>query len=337
MSTVTLAIPASSLDSRICRSQQQATHLAHQIARAAAHYGADEIVVFEVPEATQPEEMAEQPKKIVFNEEEEEDKQDKEEKLEPAETNGVRLSALLQYFITPSYLRTQLFGKSAKQFQYAKKLPKLPGLPFLNRSDSKYLEGVTVRANVITNGGKVKKYKKGQLKSKKVLQLESMTNYVNVGRDALIKLDDRVPVDARVTVDVEARKVVSPKVAYADSSTKTFGYVVRLAPSFGKIFTESSRPEGYSYTVYVGCNQFITPSNEAEGIPSVTPQKLREGEKQHLLLVFGRWAEVDGAVKSDEDLAGVESAKELFDARIESRSGNCRVEDAVLATLAKLE
>lgn len=336
--TLSLCIPSTCVSPTVCRSRQQATHIAHQIARTALYYGASEIIIYDIKKE---EERPERPvkKKIIFDETPEEEKPTG--KKEEEESDAIELSKLLQFFITPSYLRKSVFGDLTK-FQYAKKLPKLPGLPFQNHEKNKYLEGLSVEGRI----GKQKNKKKKGLKSKKQLALESFTHYVNVGDKQVLKLADgqKVPLHSRVTVDTEKSKVVSPSEAYninnsnSPWSNQDFGYTVRVAPTFGKTFVQCPYPEGYSYTTYIPCEEFLLAkhdSNTATEVKLIEPHNLKN--PQHLLLVFGKWTDVNVAVKADnEELAQLTDASGLFDSKI-AVNPNSRVEDAMLMSLAKID
>ena len=58
-----------------------------------------------------------------------------------------------------------------------------------------------------------------------------------------------------------------------------------------------------------------------------------------LLLVYGNWREIERSIGLDkQNLQGLESASSLFDGRLSNTfKGDCRVEDSVLISLAKLE
>lgn len=309
--TLSLCIPSTCISSSSCRSQQHATHVLHQISRAATLYGATEIIVYDIPLESSPD----KPKKVVFEE--------NEAKVGPASSrDSIRAAELLQYFVTPSYLRNSVFDDS-KPFQYAKKLPKPPGLPFLNQK-GRFLEGLTVGSKVIKSCKK---------KSKKSKQLDESTEYVNVGLDEMLKLEERLPVNKRVTVDVRSRKTV--KDVYSNDkpfSCETFGYRVRMASSFGRIFTESIFADGYSFTAFV-------PSEEFTGNLVDASSKIRQVEllsnNKHLLLIYGKWKEIERAVQADKDLPPVEPF-EMFDGRLQCRRG-ARTEDAVWMSLAKVD
>ncbi|ANB13746.1 hypothetical protein AWJ20_4690 [Sugiyamaella lignohabitans] len=332
------------------------------IARAAVLYGASEIVIFDVAnvsgsdavdqdgDTVVSDSVVEKPKKVVFDEagESSESKKDAKKESEGPSPECIRLASLLQYYITPSYLRNLLFT-DLKPLQYAKKLPKIPGLPFLSHSSSQFLEGLTVAGKLPRSAtGGVKK-KKGSRKSKKQLQLEASTEYVQIGEQNVLKLDNqRVPLGTRVTVDTKSKKVVSPKDAYTSSSgvlftnKDSFGYTVRIAKTFGKIFSESIYPGGYTYTAYVPSEEFVASSATAyEPIRPIVDKKgtIFDGAKSssHILLVYGRWADVNKAVQNDkEELNELDDATGIFDGRFAIRASG-RTEDAILISLAQLE
>lgn len=158
--TASVCIPSSCIGPTVCRSQQQATHIAHQIARAAIYYRISEIIIYDVP-VEESKSQAETGKKKIFFEEEEK----KTDSGPKSSEEAIELAKLLQFFITPSYLRKAVFG-DLKSLHYAKKLPKLPGLPFMNHEKSRHLEGFAVE-------GRIGKKKKKGLKSKKQIALKA--------------------------------------------------------------------------------------------------------------------------------------------------------------------
>lgn len=330
-----IAIPATCISHTSAKSQQQASHVVHQIGRMAMHYGVDEIVIYDVQEEEVEEIAIDKPKKVVFGDDDDENNNNnsKKEKSEFSD-DALRLAKLLQFFITPSYLREHCFD-NLSQFQYAKKLPKLPKLPFLNHKDNRYMEGLTIPGKIPG----LKKYRKGQVKSKKQIAKESQTKYVTIGNAKAIELSKAVPVDSRVTVDTKMNTIVSPKEAY---KSEYFGYAVRIAKSFGKVFTECVYKQGYSYSVYVPSCEFII-SDDDNSKPkcnaNLIDEKSLKEKNEHVLLVFGKWKDVQLAVENDkEQLAEVNDASLIFDSKIESAGcSSLRVEDAITVALAKIE
>lgn len=322
MTTTTLCIPSSCIATGTCGSSLQQTSTAHQIARAALLYGVSEIVVYSIPEVK--ETSATEKKKIVFGEEETRSKQ------EEYDEDSLKLAGLLQFFITPSYLRKLLFN-DLKSFQHAKKLTKLPGLPFLNHSKGRYLEGMAIPAKIQNKkmaAAIKKKNKTGSMKSKKEIAEESSTGKVNVGNKTVIDLENQtVPVGSRVTVDIIDRKVVSPSTAYGSDS---FGYTVRIARNFGKVFTESIYPDGYTFSMYI-------PSEEFTKHGEIELKKVSQVDRSgHTLLVYGKWTEVQRAVEQDrQELEAVTNPESLFDGRLDVQRG-ARTEDVVMISLARL-
>lgn len=341
--SVSLCIPSSCIDAPSCTSLQQASHVAHQIARAAVFHQVDEIIIYDPHDVVETSnEKEEKSKKIVFNEEPASASSNNEPKIVES---TILLATLLQYYVTPSYLRKITFPDTAV-LHYAKKIPKIPGLPFMNHRKSRYLEGITVKHKI--DKKTLQRFKKGSTKSKKQLALESTTNKVQVGDSDLIQLDtsqQRIPVGMRVTVDTEKNKIVSARSAYG---SEYFGYTVRVVPQFGKVFTECPlSTDGYSYTVYVPCMEYMAPLNTplpaaVKALSSVTPQSLLTKAKTtssspRYLLVYGKWNQVDQAVQHDsQDLEQLTDASPLFDARLAIKSCS-RVEDAVLMSLARLD
>lgn len=229
------------------------------------------------------------------------------------------IATVLQYFVTPPYLMKGIFKKKFwANFQYAKDLPKLTRLPFMAPgAQAKFREGLTVAQ------GKVSKPMK-----KKGKPLTN-TKYVNVGHGEYLELQgQQVPLNVRVTVDTQERKIVSPSAAY-DGQTgvnSSYGYHVRIASKFAKVFTESSYPEGYTQTLFVSGGDYHRHTH-----PKLTQVVKPSG---NLLLVVSSWKELE-SVFQNEKFEGVSDVKEFFDGEVSVPWG-VRVEDAAMVALAKL-
>ena len=118
--------------------------------------------------------------------------------------------------------------------------------------------------------GKIARPKKKQkgLKSKKQLQLESVTPYVNVGNkdNCGVGENQKVPVDAELMWTCN-QKVMFPQEAYDKNSglwsSGTFWLLSKLCREFSKIFTESIHANGYTYTTLIPSQEFF----EGEDLP----------------------------------------------------------------------
>lgn len=273
------------------------------------------------------------------------------------------LAGLLRYFVTPSYLRKTVFTDLAQFEAAAKKLPKLPRVPFLSHSSSgnssgsgKYLQGLSVSRKVEKKKGKNKK-KRQALRAE-----EELTPYINIGESKFLELSNgvKVPINSRVLVDLEKKAVVGVAEVYGKPDKEdpiwmpeSFGYSVREVSSFGQVFTECPYPDGYKYTAWVPCaaeelsndsatKQALTTISLVEdesflkqGVPQSDPTQ--KNEDIPVLLVFGGWPELSAAILADQaTFAGMTEAEPLFDGRVRV-SRATRVEDAALAVLGKID
>lgn len=267
--------------------------------------------------------------------------------------NGKTLAGYLNYFITPSYLRKQVFGTDLTFYDAAQKLPKLSGLPFLSHG-GKYLVGVSVPRRIEKPKGKVsgKRKKKGQLAD------EKLTSYINIGTEKFLQLSNgvKVAVNTRVVVNTETQAIATAAEAFdvgrnrkvcgdaAFWSSDSFGYTVRHVAAFGQVFTESPYPDGYKYTAWAPAHEAadlpalsaITPLTDSSflktGVPQTDPK-----EDVPVLLVFGRWQELSAAILADqENFAGLPQAEPLFDGRLTASQAQS-VETSVLMSLAKID
>jgi predicted SPOUT superfamily RNA methylase MTH1 len=121
-----------------------------------------------------------------------------------------------------------------------------------------------------------------------------------------------------------------------------WGYTVRRAVSLSTVFSECEYPDGYDYS--------IGTSERGVRIHSILPGSTSNGTKvpnkfKHLLVVFGGVAGLEPAVANDPELAakglGKSNTNELFDAWVNlvPRQGSrtIRTEEAVEIGLAALE
>lgn len=308
------------------------------------------------------------PKKLVFTDELDEEPTKQPTKppkvphvAELVVSDADRLAGFLNYFITPSYLRKSLFD-DLKPYASAKKLPKLPNTPFLSHTSStdRYLMGLSVAGKKVEK----KSHKSSKRKSKK----KETTSFVNIGESVYLELGNgaKVPVNSRIIVDTKNKTVVTVAEAYgglaaaaANENIETeepawtsipLGYNVRVVKNFGDVFTESPFPDGYRYTAWVPCSEFLVSTSTAEATEqalktvslisedSFLKKGITEEEDQvPLLLVFGKWKELAATILSDnENFGDLTEPTSLFDGRVRV-SRATRVEDAVLVALAKID
>lgn len=287
---------------------EQITYVVYQIARAATLYDVAEIVILDIPQDT-----TEMSQKKTF----------KETKLSQ---DTLLIASLLQFFITPPYLRKAVFQNKLESFKTAKQLPKLPNLPFMqkDRKCENFREGLSIPC------ARPKKRKNAQGKVMK--QKSVKTRFVNIGEDKVLQLakGQEVPANARITVDIKEKKIVSPKEAYGVIGAKAaFGYHVRAARNLNALFTESSFEDGYSSSVYVPVGEFMNSK-------PVEAASFAGGSKEGVLVLFAKPSELELCFKNDKaGFEGLESVFQLMDSKIDVPQG-MRVEDGVLVGLTKV-
>ncbi|KAF5126711.1 hypothetical protein DV495_003265 [Geotrichum candidum] len=322
------------IDPAHCKTAHQAAWTAHKIARAATLYGISEIIIYDTPSLSKESTPA-------------------SSESSSSSSNGKKLAGYLNYFITPSYLRKQVFGPEVSDYKAAQKLPKLSNLPFLSH-DGKYLVGFSVPRRIEKLKGKSagKRKKKGQLAE------EKLTTYINIGAEKYLQLSNgvKVPIHSRVIVNTESNAVATAAEAFdvacnhkvrGDTAFWTpegFGYTVRHVAAFGQVFTESPYPDGYKYTAWA-------PAREAADLPALNsitllPESsfLKTGVPQAdpkedvpVLLVLGPWRELSAAILADqENFAGLDQAEPLFDGRL-ANSQAPSTEASVLNALARID
>mmetsp|Transcript_7933 Transcript_7933/g.9994 ORF Transcript_7933/g.9994 Transcript_7933/m.9994 type:complete len:382 (+) Transcript_7933:147-1292(+) len=352
-----ICVPSTIISSANARNLEQITFIAYQIAKAATIYNVAEIVVLDVPSSSKKQELAEKEatkvvelgsnkggKKIKFNfsdeeivkpgvEETKKDETPKDLSSDLNENNTLLFATLLQYFMTPPYLVKSVFANNqfSTKFKYAQKLPKISTLPFMSNNDvsKDFKEGLTIP----------KATPKITKKNKKVSALKklSVTKYVNIGDSEPFVLDQEVPVNVRVTVDLKNKKIVSPLQAYGLIGCKlSFGYHVRYCASFSSIFTQSSFPEGYTSTVYVNCDDYFNSNDTIESRNSINKNPDLSSKDGKVLLLFGNYNDLDYSFQNDKaNLPGVENVSQIFDGELPIPKG-VKIEDATLISLAKV-
>ncbi|KAF4516968.1 hypothetical protein B566_EDAN005569 [Ephemera danica] len=214
--TVSMALPGNILDN--AQTAELKTLLAGQIARAAAIFNVDEIVVFN------------------------EDGSLKQQSSEDEELTGadmprscLQLARILQLLECPQYLRKYFFPTH----------PDLRCAGLLNPLDSPHHYRKDDKAQ-FREGCVLEKTKNKKL------------SMVDVGLQRPIPVDTLLTPGLRVTVEVfdppdgnlkqRRGKVVSPTTPQLQTGTY-WGYSVRLASSLGAVFTQCPYPEGYDVLV----------------------------------------------------------------------------------------
>ncbi|KAL3789913.1 hypothetical protein HJC23_010598 [Cyclotella cryptica] len=358
--TVSIAIPGSVVSNAQTRELQ--TQLAGQIARAAAVYRIDEIVVFDDglgstlktvsnyrrgPNLPRKREL-DDPKRPLENEETSPDKPEPRSVHEQPSTDPhAFLARILQYCECPQYLRRKFFPMHP-DLQFAGLLPPLDAPHHLRRNDvSAYREGVVLERRDGEDGAD------GSL--------------VDCGiPNRLVQVDRVIPPGIRCTVKIDPKSyppphsskkgimkgnVVSPT-SPRDEAGIYWGYTTRLASSIGAIFDECPYEGGYDVKVGTSergdvsiddagfCLRKKQPSGETKHHESDNDDS-NDSRFDHLLIVFGGVAGIEESVDADESMTlSGEDSKKMFDVWLNicpyQGSRTIRTEEAVLITLSRL-
>lgn len=325
----TLCIPTSILSN--CHNLEQITYTVYQIAKAATIFNVGEVVVLDLGD----------------------DKRKTRNK--DSLSDAMLIASLLQYFVTPPYLVNTVFKKQyRKYFKEAGNLPRLSSLPFmryLEQDNGRYREGLAIRMTK-------PRAHEGKKKAKEFKQ----TKFINIGKEQALELKAQlVPVNVRVTVDIVERRVVSPEEAYGDfvGANASYGYHVRVAKTFGSIFTECAFPEGYSQAIWINSGDYYyneklkkyhkmeTKLPYLDKIIKQEPTSI-EGENQNtqqekklanVLIVCGKWDHMKQSFeKSKDQFEGCDSPHQFFDAQIElpgtAPQGNITIQDSCMISLS---
>lgn len=243
---------------------------------------------------------------------------------------------VLSYLECPPYLRTKLFPLHPN-LRTAGSSHSLD-MPHHLRADewSQYREGVTTEAS------------------------NEETSQVDAGLGAAIIVDAPIPPYTRVTLkfnSAEAPSSVQFRPNAPPSSIPTaeavdpaepretagyyWGYTVRQASSLSAVFTESPYDEGYD--VSIGTSERGTPLSDLLYKRNSTSRSLPD-TFGHALVIFGGVAGLEAAAAADTDLVekGITKANvgELFDFWVnacpDQGSRTIRTEEAVWVTLSQL-
>ncbi|KAG5886367.1 hypothetical protein JTB14_034901 [Gonioctena quinquepunctata] len=294
-STLSIAVPGSILEN--AQSAELRTYLAGQIARAACIFQVDEIVVFDDygDEASAKKSTLEDDSGTIS-----------------ARHSCIQLGRILQYLECPQYLRKHFFPIH-KDLNYCGILNPLNAPHHLGpKDDFSFREGVVLN----------KPTKSGQ------------GSYVNIGLLKEIHVDKLLTAGLRCTIKLSPQEeqskklkgiVVSPSTPRKETGVY-WGYSVRIASSFSKIFSQCPYREGYDLSIGTsdqGCSvdEFECPSFK------------------HMLVVFGGLQGIEAALENDTILK-TDDPKLLFDHYLntlpEQGSKTIRTEEAILVSLAAL-
>ncbi|KAK7182243.1 hypothetical protein DPSP01_006962 [Paraphaeosphaeria sporulosa] len=339
--TVTMALPGSILNN-VARHDTK-TLLAGRIARAAAVWCVDEIVVYDDDPTTIPEKVSgyyrskKKTKAEIMDSISEADI--------PYQNPDRFLVGLLEYADCPPHIRSSLFPM-CEPYKHVGLLP-----PLDTPSHTKPAEWIRFREGVA-------------LPSQRRANSTDEWTHINCGLPFPVKVPYAVPQGMRLTVEFkdaqppswphlseyECESLAVDAVAPETPREKEgyyWGYKVRYAPSFSAIFSESEYPDGY--TLAIGTSErgvplsavlpdAIAPRNR----PASNEKKLPDS-CEHLLVVFGGVAGLEPVVANDPVLGelGKESAHEAFDYWVNLVQGQgsrtIRTEEAIEIGLAGLK
>ena len=313
--TVSIAIPGGIITN--AQTMELKTALAGQIARAAAIFNVDEIVVFD-EDADAPRQAAGEHSRYGPG----------EEKNGGFSEGNVFMARLLEYLETPQYLRKRVFPMH-RDLRYVGLLAPLDCPHHLRiDDDAPYREGITLT----------------QTEAESVAAGEPLKNktVVDCGLRRKCVVDRKIPENTRVTVAMRKTSskagkeknliecdVVSPTTP-REKLGYYWGYRVRMADSISAVFTEAPFEGGYDVT--------LGTSERGKDLAKVAPELTKF---KHLLVVFGGVAGLEHAVERDPklELAG-DCVEELFDRWVnvapDQGSRTIRSEEAVLLTLSQL-
>lgn len=329
-STLTLAVPGSIVSN--AQTAELRTHLVGQIARAAAIYHVDEIVVFndQLAQSIKPHYRSNFRKKDDKDEHNKESKEEKETAADdrpmPSTDPHVFMARILQYCECPQYLRRQFFGMHP-DLQFAGLLAPLDAPHHVREGDhSLFREGV-VYDKKGPNGGSM----------------------VNCGiRNQLVEIDRVIPPGIRCTVRIEAKEyastskaikgqVVSPSAPREHDGTY-WGYTTRIAPSIKAIFDEC--PYSGGYDLKIGTSERGDISVDDGSFQSKVSTSF--SNFKHSIIILGGVAGIEECIDADEtlDISGNQS-KKLFDLWVNicqfQGSRTIRTEEAVMICLARMQ
>ncbi|VAI24284.1 unnamed protein product [Triticum turgidum subsp. durum] len=291
--------------------------LAGQIARAAAVFRIDEIVVFD---SSPPAENG-------------------GGGAEDEEESGARfLVRILEYLETPQYLRRRLFPMH-KNFKYVGLLPPLDAPHHVRKHEwSEFREGVTLGGDrskgTLVDVGLSQMSWVGQwtmpnntgqhqARSSPMIKEISITGYLvskdinlNVLVEQILEQGKRVTVAMGTNRDLTPaciRKVVPPS-SPSEEMGSYWGYKVRYASNLSGVINDSPYKEGYDHIIGTSehgetiiSSELILPSFREGLVHYLSTPKLH----RHLLIAFGGLAGLEESIEEDPNLNG-KGANDVF-------------------------
>ncbi|MCJ1308315.1 hypothetical protein MMC25_001968 [Agyrium rufum] len=314
--TLSIALPGSIIAN--AQSHELKTALAGHIARAAAVFCVDEIVIFDDGQCKSAPSNGFDKSSLGGD------------KAYTGYSDPVYfLTHLLSYLETPPYLRKRLFPLHP-DLRNSGTLPSLD-MPhhFRAHERCKYREGVVLEtpgANgtiSTSDQGASKKSKKSSKKTTEATPItEPSVSTVDAGLPKPVQVDGFIPPSTRVTlkfqstaqqIDFYSETMTAEPVPPSEPRERSgyyWGYSVRSAASLSTVLTECEFDGGYDLTVGT--------SERGVDVSSLTgggPKAKSVPDFKHLLIVFGGVAGLEVAFKADNELAGMEldGPEKLFD------------------------
>ncbi|KAJ1645184.1 hypothetical protein IWQ61_010341, partial [Dispira simplex] len=281
--TVSIALPGSIVDN--AQSAELRTYLAGQIARAAAVFNVDEIVVFDDTCRRKSQNQHSHRRQLTTGESLHGLFESASQQSDP----NLFMARVLQYLETPQYLRKLMFPMHP-DLRYAGLLNPLDCPHHVRMEEtSLYREGFTVQRK-----SKAKACGYANCGLRKDVQLDRP---LQSGLRVTVKMDNPTPQEGKIATG----KVVSPK-APREQSGLYWGYQVRLANSISQALQDSPYPDGYD--LIIGTSERGETLDQARGNLPVF---------RHILVVFGGVNGLEPAVDADESLTcSGEDAHTLF-------------------------
>lgn len=337
--TISIALPSSILSNT--QSPELRMYVVGQVARAAAIYRVDEIIVFSEPSDP----SLPTPTR---------------DKSNPSDLTNF-FATVLDYLDTPQYLRRHIFPMTS-ELRLVGLLNPLALPSHLSRNETpRWREGITY-ARSSSSSSRSRRADHPSVATANPqpgAHNRPLTRYADVGLDRLVELDRTYPAGERITVDLHPSgpgyvnapgKYLFGRAVTRDAPRVTaatyWGYRVRTAGSLSDIFANSVvAPRGYDLTI--GTSERGTPIS-LSGRPS---RSFALPEFSNLLIVFGGVHGLERSVRGDVKLAeigisdrsddGESNVGDLFDYYLntcpQQGSRTIRTEEAILISLAALQ
>jgi predicted SPOUT superfamily RNA methylase MTH1 len=329
--TLSLAFPGSILQN--CQTRELQAYVLGQIARTAAIFRVDEVIVFS-EQVKKPQQSSEVPNA-------EQDQERQQSKRFDAELFAIRQ---LQYLETPQYLRKLLFPLDP-DLRFAGLQNPLDAPHHVRAQEkSAFREGVVV-PRVLDSEQKGEK-----------------NHLAECGLNSYVEIQQNLPVRTRITVRMietpeesngarshaKRRKQQGKKKLMGEVVSRRtpveelgvyWGYRTRLCKNgLSQVLSECPWENDGGYDVVVGTSD--------RGVSIYSPEFSKAVEERtqpakHVLIVFGGLRGIESCILGDPGLVDISYAEELFDHYINccpnQGSRTIRTEEAVMITLAALQ